>query len=111
YYLNPVHNEFAHKHGLFSPRRIPYSLADYFSLRFPGIERQPPFLVAERHSYNYPSLFSNPDSEVYISLLWSSSCMVFASIMGITCLFRCKVFNVFARLATVDLLARFVFIF
>jgi hypothetical protein len=108
YYLNPVHNEFAHKHGLFSPRRIPYSLADYFSLRFPGIERLPPFLVADRHSYNYPSLFSNPDSEVYISLLWSSSWMVFAAIMGITCLFRCKGFNLFARGATVALLAQFV---
>ena len=57
YYVNPVHNEFVHKYGLFSPRRIPYSLADYFSLRFPSIERQPPFLVADRHSYNYPSLF------------------------------------------------------
>src|SRR5437667_2500000 len=108
YYLNPVHNEFAHKHGLFSPRRIPYSLADYFSLRFPGIERQPPFLVADRHSYNYPTLFSNPDSEVYISLLWSSSWMVFAAIMGITCLFRRKGFNFFTRGATLALLVQFV---
>jgi len=108
YYLNPVHNEFAHKYGLFSLRRIPYSLADYFSLRFPSIERQPPFLVADRHSYNYPSLFSNPYSEVYISLLWSSSWMVFAAIMGITCLFRRKGFNLFARGATVALFAQFV---
>jgi hypothetical protein len=108
YYVNPVHNEFVQKYGLFSLRRIPYSLADYFSLRFPGIERQPPFLVADRHSYNYPSLFSNPDSEVYISLLWSSSWMVFAAIMGITCLFRRKGFNLFARGAAVALLAQFV---
>jgi hypothetical protein len=108
YYVNPVHNEFAHKYGLFSLRRIPFSLADYFSLRFPGIEGQPPFLMADRHSYNYPSLFSNPDSEVYISLLWSSSWMVFAAIMGITCLFRRKGFNLFARGATVALLAQFV---
>jgi hypothetical protein len=108
YYVNPVHNEFAHKYGLFSLRRIPVSLADYFSLRFPGIERQPPFLMANRHSYNYPSLFSNPDSEVYISLLWSSSWMVFAAIMGITCLFRRKGFNLFPRGATVALLAQFV---
>jgi len=108
YYLNPVHNEFAHKYGLFSLRRIPYSLADYFTLRFPSIERQPPFLVADRHSYNYPSLFSNADSEVYISLLWSSSWMVFAAIMGITCLFGRKGFNLFARGATVALLAQFV---
>jgi hypothetical protein len=108
YYVNPVHNEFAHKYGLFSLRRIPFSLADYFSLRFPGTERQPPFLMANRHSYNYPSLFSNPDSEVYISLLWSSSWMVFAAFMGITCLFRRKGFNLFARGATVALLAQFV---
>ncbi len=108
YYVNSVHNEFAHKYGVFSLRRIPFSLADYFSLRFPGIERQPPFLMADRHSYNYPSLFSNPDSEVYISLLWSSSWMVFAAIMGITCLFRRKGFNLFARGATVALLAQFV---
>ncbi len=108
YYVNPVHNEFAHKYGMFSLRRIPYSLADYFSLRFPSIERQPPFLMADRHSYNYPSLFSNPDSEVYISLLWSSSWMVFAAIMGITCLFRRKGFNLFARGTTVALLAQFV---
>ena len=108
YYVNPVHNEFAHKYGLFSLRRIPYSLADYFSLRFPAIERQPPFLVADRHSYNYPSLFSNPDSEVYVSLLWSSSWIVFAAIMGIACLFRRKGFNLFARGAAVALLAQFV---
>jgi hypothetical protein len=108
YYVNPVHNEFAHKYGLFSLRRIPFSLADYFSLRFPGIEGQPPFLMADRHSYNYPSLFSNPDSEVYISLLWSSSWMVFAAIMGITCLFRSKGFSLFARGAAVALLAQFV---
>jgi hypothetical protein len=107
-YVNPVHSEFAHKYGLFSLRRIPYSLADYFSLRFPGIERQPPFLGADRHSYNYPSLFSNPDSEVYISLLWSSSWMVFAAMMGVTCLFRHKGFNLFARGVTVALLAQFV---
>jgi hypothetical protein len=91
YYVNPVHSEFAHKYGIFSPRRIPFSLADYFSLRFPGIERQPPFLMADRHSYNYPSLFSNPDSEAYLSLLWSSSWLVFAAIMGIVCLVRRKV--------------------
>jgi len=108
YYVNPVHNEFAHKYGLFSLRRIPYSFADYFSLRFPSIERQPPFLVANRHSYDYPSLFSNPDSEVYISLLWSSSWLVFGAIMGITYLFRRKGFNLFARGATVALLVQFV---
>jgi len=108
HYINPVHSEFAHKYGMFSPRRIPCSFADYFSLRLPKIEHQPPFLMADRHSYDYPSLFSNPDSEVYLSLLWSSSWMVFAAIMGITCLFRRKGFNLFARGATVALFAQFV---
>ena len=91
YYVNPVHSEFAHKYGIFSPRRIPYSFADYFSLRLPSVERRPPFVAVDRHLYNYPSLFSNPDSEVYISLLWSSSWLVFAAIMGIVCLVRRKV--------------------
>ena len=108
YYVNPVHSEFAREYGLFSLRRIPYSLADYFSLRFPAIGRQPPFLVADRHSYNYPSLFSNPDSEVYISLLWASSWLVFAAVMGIICLFRRKGLNLFARGASLALLAQFV---
>jgi hypothetical protein len=108
YYVNPVHSEFAHKYGLFSARRIPYGFADYFSLRFPSIEREPPFLVADRHSYSHPSLFSNPDSEVYLSLLWSSSWLIFAAIMGIICLFRRKGFNSFVRVTTVALLAQFV---
>jgi hypothetical protein len=107
YYINPVHGEFAHKYGVFSPRRIPYSFADYFGLRFPSVERQPPFLMADRHSYNYPSLFSNPDSEVYISLLWSSSWLVFAAIMGITCLFRRKGADLFERGVAVVFLAQF----
>jgi hypothetical protein len=106
YYINPVHSEFAHRYGVFSPRRIPYSLADYFSLRFPSIERQPPFLGADRHPYDYPSLFSNPDSEVYISVLWSSSWLVFAGIMGITCLVRRKGASLFERGASVALLAQ-----
>jgi len=86
YYINPVHSEFAHQYGMFSPRRIPYSFADYFSLRFPSLEHQPPFFAADRHFYSYPTLFSNPDSEVYIPVLWSSSWLVFAAVMGIVCL-------------------------
>jgi len=90
YYVNPVHSEFAHKYGVFTPRRVPYSFVDYFSLRFPSLDRRPPFLAADRHSYNYPSLFSNPDSEVYISLLWSSSWLILGAVMGIVCLVRRK---------------------
>src|SRR6266496_642099 len=83
YYVNPVHSEFAHQYGVFSLRRIPYSFADYFSLYFPAPERQPPFLYADRHFYDYPALFSNPDSEVYISLLWSSGWLVFSAVTGL----------------------------
>jgi hypothetical protein len=96
-YINPVHREFARKYGLFSPLRIPFSFADYFSPRFPNIERQPPFLVAERHFYVHPSLFSNPDSEVYISLLWCSGWLVFTAVMGIVYLVRHKGARLFER--------------
>src|SRR5436190_24249712 len=90
YYINPVHSEFAHKFGVFSPRRLPYSFADYFSLRLPSLQREPPFLAAGRHSYNYPSLYSNDFSEVYLPLPWCSGWLVFAAILGITCLVRRK---------------------
>src|SRR5215831_3429909 len=88
YYINPVHREFAHKFGVFSPRRIPYSFADYFSLRFPSFQHDPPFLSAARHSYNFPSLYSNHFSEVYLPILWCSGWLLFGAIMGITCLLR-----------------------
>jgi hypothetical protein len=99
YYINPVHAEFAHKHGPFSVRRIPYSFADYFSVRFPKFEREPPFLGANRHSYNYPSLYSNDFSEVYLSLLWGSPWLVFGATMGILCLFRRNGADAFERWA------------
>jgi len=107
YYINPVHTEFAHKYGIFAPGRIPYSFADYFSVRFPGLEREPPFLRADRHPYDYPSLFSNSFSEVYVSLLWSSAWLVFAAIMGLMLLFRRKGANLFERWIAVALLAQF----
>jgi hypothetical protein len=107
YYINPVHSEFAHKYGMFALRRIPYSFADYFSLHFPGVERQPPFLRADRHSYGYPSLFSNRDSEVFISLAWCSSWLVFAAIIGIVCLIRRKGTKDFEMGLAVALFAQF----
>jgi hypothetical protein len=107
YYINPVHSEFAHRYGVFSPRRIPYSFADYLSLSLPNLERQPPFLAADRHPYSYPSLFSNSDSEVYISLLWSSSWLVFAALMGVICLVRRKGVDFFEIGAAVALLVQF----
>jgi hypothetical protein len=106
YYINPVHSEFANKYGVFALRRVPYSFADYFSLRFPGLELEPPFLRANRHWYNYPSLFSNPDSEVYISLMWCSGWLVFTAIMGIACLIRRKRIDLFEMGLVVALLAQ-----
>ena len=107
YYINPIHADFAHKHGVFSPRRIPYSFADYFSLRFPKLEREPPFVRADRHFYDYPSLYSNDFSEVYVSLLWSSHWLIFGAIMGIICLVRSNKADLFERGAGVALCAQF----
>jgi hypothetical protein len=107
YYINPLHSEFAHKFGVFSPRRLPYSFADYFSLRFPSLQREPPYLAANRHSYDYPSLFSNDFSEVYLPLPWCSGWLVFAAIMGITCLVRRHGAAAFERGGAVALFAQF----
>src|SRR5437899_60962 len=103
YYINPVHSEFAHKFGVFSPRRIRYSFADYFSLRFPAVQSEPPFLAADRHSYDYPSLYSNDFSEVYLPLPWCSSWLVFGAIMGIICLVRRIGADAFERVAAMAL--------
>ena len=103
YYINPVHAEFAHKFGVFSPRRIPYSFADYFGLRFPAVQSKPPFLAADRHSYDYPWLYSNDFSEVYLPLPWCSGWLVFGAIMGIICLVRRSCADAFERGAAVAL--------
>jgi hypothetical protein len=110
YYINPVHSDFAHKFGVFSPRRIVHSFADYFNVRFPSFHRDPPFLAADRHSYDYPRLFSNPFSEVYLSVLWGSSWLVFGAIMGIICLARQKGALLFERGMAVALLIQCLFI-
>jgi hypothetical protein len=107
YYINPVHSEFAHKFGVFSPRRIPYSFADYFSLRFPALQRDPPFVGADRHLYDYPSLYSNDFSEVFLPVPWCSGWLVFGTIMGITCLFRRDGADAFERGAALALFAQF----
>lgn len=90
FYVNAVHRDFAQTYGVFSLRRIPYTFADYFSVGFPRLESQPPFLYAGRHLYIYPDLFSNFDSEVYVSVLWSSAWLVFAAVVGLVCLLRSK---------------------
>jgi hypothetical protein len=110
YYINPVHREFAHEFGVFSPRRILHSFADYFSLGFPSFRRDPPFLAADRRSYDYPHLFSNPFSEVYLSVLWSSSWVVFGAIIGIICLVRDKCVHLFERGVAVALFIQCLYI-
>jgi hypothetical protein len=106
YYINPVHAEFAHKFGVFSPRRIPYSFADYFSLRFPAVQSEPPFFAADRHFYDYPSLYSNDFSEVYLPLPWCSGWLVFGAIMGIICLVRRSCADAFERGVAVALFSQ-----
>jgi len=107
YYINPVHSEFAHKFGVFSPRRILNSFADYFSLRFPSLHREPPFLGADRHFYDHPFLYSNDFSEVYLPLPWCSGWLVFGAIMGLICLVRRNGADAFERGAAVALFAQF----
>jgi len=108
YYINPTHSEFAHKFGIFSPRRIPYSFADYFGVRLPSLRRESPFFVADRHPYRYPSLYSNNFSEVYISLLWSSLWLIFGAIMGIVYLVRKGCADAFERCIAIALFTQFV---
>ena len=108
YYINPTHSEFAHKFGMFSPRRIPYSFVDYFSVRLPSLRRESPFFVADRHPYEYPSLYSNNFSEVYISLLWCSPWLIFGAIMGIVYLIRKSGPDAFERSIAIALFAQFV---
>jgi len=110
YYINPVHREFAHKFGLFSPRRIATSFADYFTLRFPTLQREWPFLAAGRHRYDYPSLYSNDFSEVYLSLTWASPWLIFGAIMGTICLVRRHTAGGFERVVAIALVIQFLWI-
>jgi len=107
YYINEVHREFAHKFGVFSPRRILHSFADYFGVRFTSFEREPPFLAADRHFYDYPTLYSNDFSEVYLPVTWCSGWLVFGAIMGIACLVRRDGATAFERAAAAALFAEF----
>ena len=83
FYTNPVQREFALKHGLFRVERVPYSFADYFILRYPEFQREPPFLKASRQPYNHPTLYVMPFTETYSSLLWCSSWLVLGAVIGV----------------------------
>ena len=88
YSTNTVQRGFALKHGLFRIERVPCSFADYFILRVPELQREPPFFKASRQSYNYPSLYVMPFSETYSSLLWSSSWILLGAVIGVATLLR-----------------------
>jgi hypothetical protein len=110
YYINPVHREFAHKFGLFSPLRIATSFTDYFDLRFPTLQREWPFVAADRHWYDYPSLYSNDFSEVYLPLTWGSPWLIFGAIIGIICLVQRHTAGGFERAVATALVIQFLFI-
>jgi hypothetical protein len=76
------------KHGLFRLERVPYSFADYFVLRRPEFQREPPYLKTYRQSYNYPTLYVMYFTETYSSLLWCSSWVLLGAVIGVAMLLR-----------------------
>jgi hypothetical protein len=88
YNINPVQRDFAVKHGLFRVERVPYSFADYFILRSPKLQHQPPFLKANRQDYQHDTLYVMPFTETYSSLLWSSSWLLLGAVIGVAMLLR-----------------------
>jgi hypothetical protein len=88
YSINQVQREFAVKHRLFRLERVPYSFADYFFLRWPQMQREPPFLKAGRRPYDHPTLYVMPFTETYSSLLWSSSWILLGAVIGVAMLLR-----------------------
>jgi hypothetical protein len=97
HYINSVHREFTHDYGIFSLRRVPYSLADYFGLRFPSLQAQAPFLKADRHFFLRPELYSLRFSETYVSVPWASSWLLAGTILGVICLARRNGADLFER--------------
>jgi hypothetical protein len=87
YSTNPPQREFAMKHGLFRLERVPYSFADYFILRYPRVQRQPPYVNADRQPCS-PTLYVMPFTETYSSLVWCSSWIVLGAVIGLALLLR-----------------------
>jgi hypothetical protein len=108
FYINPVHREFAHRHGIFNLRRVPYSFADYFSLLPPSFHLRPPFLRVDRHALSNSAPFSLPLSEIFLSIPWCSGWLVVGATMGIICLVRADRADYFQRWVAVALFAQFV---
>jgi hypothetical protein len=108
HYINPVHREYLRHHSIFSLRRIPYSFADYFGLRFPPFQHEPPFLLATRHLCLKPALYSQPVSETYLPIPWSSGWLLFGAIMGLGPVLRPRTANWFERGLAAAFLIQFV---
>jgi hypothetical protein len=88
YSINPVQREFAQKHGLFRLERVPYSFADYFILRYPELQNNPPFLKVRWRPFNHPTLYVMPFSETHLSIVWSSSWITLGAVLGVAMLLR-----------------------
>ena len=108
FYINPVHREFAHEHGIFNLNRVPYSFADYFSLAPSSFHLQPPFFRVDRHWLPTSAPFSLPFSETFLSIPWCSSWLVLGAIIGILCLVRSSRTDHFQCWIAVALFAEFV---
>jgi hypothetical protein len=67
---------------------VPYSFADYFVLRTPKLQREAPFLKANRQDYDPENLYVMPFTETYSSLLWSSSWILLGAVIGVAMLLR-----------------------
>jgi hypothetical protein len=105
YYINPVHREFVHDHGIFNLQRVPFNLLDYFSLRLPSLEKHAPFFRGERYFFGNTPFSSLPFSEVYLPVPWSSAWLVFGAVLGLVYLARTRWANWFQlSLAAVFLL-------
>ena len=87
YNINPAQRDFAVKNGVFRITRVPYSFADYFILRAPKLQREPPFLKSSRHDYQRDT-YVMPFTETYSSLLWSSSWILLGAAIGMAMLLR-----------------------
>jgi hypothetical protein len=110
FYIDPVHREFAHKHGIFDFNRVPYSFANYFSLAPPSFHLEAPFLRVSRHVLPKSAPFSLPLSEIFLSVPWSSSWLVVGAIVGIVCLVLRGRANYFQRWVAVAFFAEVVLI-
>lgn len=85
---NQEQQKFAVEHGLFRFERVPYSFADYFFLRYPEFQDEPPFLKARRGPHDHRTLYVMPFTETYSSLLWSSSWILLGAVIGMAMLLR-----------------------